>query len=354
MRINNDYWRAILSVTKVSSDTGSAKNSSESLQNLVPGQQVKGEVLARLSDQVYLVKIAGDIYRTELPEPARPGSTLNLTYRSGEPRPEFALQRNSSDASPVKLSPATAWLTNALKESPDQTAARTVRALEPLLNAPPANIALLAASLRNSLMFSGVFYESHLLQWFLGEKRLDDILKESRLRLEAMAKKGKDSLSDTSSPDDLALLTDKNSTWAKASENVNQRDGTNRTPSMVDPAAAPLLREQVETLMTGIFHWQGTAWQNQEMEWEVAKQEGEKDEDAENSCWRTTVRLSLPNLGSLSATLIFTGEGIQGRVITESAATRDEMRRELTSLERSMSDSGLTLTDMVIEHSDER
>jgi hypothetical protein len=354
VRINNDYWSAILSVTKVSGDTGSAKSNSGSLQNLVPGQQVKGEVLARLSDQVHLVKIAGDIYRTELPEPTRPGTTLNLAYRSGEPRPEFALQRGNNEASPVKLSQVTAWLTNNLKGLTDQTAARTVRTLEPLLNAPPANTALLAASLRNSLTFSGVFYDSHLLQWYLGEKRLDEMLKESRLRLEAMANKAKVPPSGTSLPDELALLTDKNNSWSTSLENVNPRDGMNRNPSLVDPAAAPLLREQVETLMTGIFHWQGSVWQNQEMEWEVAKHEGENDQDAENSCWRTTVRLSLPNLGSLSATLIFTGEGIHGRIITESAATRDEMKRELTSLERSMCDSGLTLTDMVIEHSDER
>jgi len=92
MRINNDYWRAILSVTKVSGDTGATQNRSDSLQNLVPGEQVKGEVLARLSDQVHLVKIEGNIYRTEFArtDPARNHS-----------QPDVPLRRTTSGVCPA-------------------------------------------------------------------------------------------------------------------------------------------------------------------------------------------------------------------------------------------------------------
>lgn len=354
MRINNDYWRAILSVTKVSGDTGATQNRSDSLQNLVPGEQVKGEVLARLSDQVHLVKIEGNIYRTELPEPTRPGTTLNLTYRCGEPRPEFALQRDRNEASPVRLSPATSWLNNVLKETPGQPSARTATSFEPLLNTQPTNTTALAASLRNALNFSGIFYESHLLQWFLGERRLDEVLKESRLRLASMVKKEKDPLSGSPTPEDSNALSAKNNVLATLLENGKPREGMSNITALADPTATLLLREQVETLLSGIFHWQGTAWQNQEMEWEVEKQDQESEQDANHGSWRTTVRMSLPNLGSISATLVFTGKEIQGRVITDSAATRDTMRQELGSLERSMADSGLALSDMIIEHSNER
>jgi flagellar hook-length control protein FliK len=353
VKINNEYWRSILSATKVSDKSGTAENRSGSLQNLVPGQQVKGEVLARLSDQVYLVKIAGDLYRTELPEPTPTGTNLTLTFRTSEPRPEFSLQSNRSEASPVRLSPTAASLNEALRVPSAQTSAQAVKSLEPLLTSPPADSSALAASLRNALSFSGLFYESHLLQWFLGERLLEDIKKESRLRLASMAKMGKEPLSETNTGEKPGIFAEKNLIAALTSENDELPDGRNLITALPDQVTSPLLREQVETLLSGIFHWQGTVWQDQEMEWEVEKQAGGRDHESEHS-WRTTIRLHLPNLGSLSATLISSDEGITGRITTDSTETKNEMQRELGGLEERMAGSGLTLLSMAIGQHDER
>lgn len=353
MRINNDYWRSILSATKVSTETGTPDNRSGSLQHLVPGQQVQGEVLARLSDQVYLVKIAGDIYRTELPEPTQTGTKLALTFRTSEPRPEFSLQSDRSDVSPVRLSPTAASLIEALKVPSDQTSAQSIKSLEPLLTSPPANSLALAVSLRNALSFSGLFYESHLLQWVLGERLFADIQKESLLRLASLAKSRKEPLSDAPASEGLGLIADKKGFLTLALENDEQPDNLKHISALSESLTSSLLREQVETLLSGIFHWQGSVWQGQDMAWEVEKRESESDQDCGQS-WQTSIHLSLPNLGEVSATLVSSDEGITGRITTDSTTTKITMQQELKCLEDKMIASGLPLRTMTIEQRDER
>lgn len=353
MRINNDYWRAILSVTKVSAEAGTPENRSGSLQNLVAGQQVKGEVLARLSDQVYLVKIAGDIYRTELPEPARPGAQLTLTYRTSEPRPEFSLQSTRSDAAPVRLSPAAASLSEALKGPATQPSLQPVKSLEPLLSSSQANTSVLATSLRNALSFSGLFYESHLLQWHVGERLLTDIQKESRLRLATMAKMAKDPVPGETLSASPGHQESNDDLLAKILRNDELPDNRSPIAAPAEQLASALLREQLETLLSGVFHWQGNVWQDQELAWDVEKQAGESDQEGEQS-WKTSIRLTLPNLGEVSATLVSSAEGIKGQITTDSTATKNAMRQELAGLEKNLADSGLTLISMAIEERDER
>jgi len=353
MRINNDYWRTILSVTRVSPGADAQEQRPGSLQNLVEGQKVKGEVLARLSEQVYLVKIAGEIYRTELPEPARPGSQLTLTYRTSEPRPEFSLQSTRNDAAPVRLSPTAASLSEVLKAAPSQTAIQSVKSLEPLLSSPQANVSGLAESLRNALSLSGLFYESHLLQWHLGERLLTDIQKESRLRLSTMARTAKESVPDANvsvpsehGESDKGLLS-------QILQNDELPENLGYIRGISDQLTSALLRDQLETLLSGVFHWQGSVWQDQEMSWEVDKQAGGSDQEDEQS-WRTTIRLTLPNLGNICATLTSNDEGITGRITTDSASTKDMMQKELTTLEDKMAGSGLPLISLSIEENDER
>ncbi|MHC1698356.1 MAG: flagellar hook-length control protein FliK [Geobacteraceae bacterium] len=353
MKINDDYWRALLSGTKVSPEAGVPENHAGSLQNLATGQQVKGEVLARLSDQVYLVKIAGDIYRTELTEPARPGAQLTLTFRTSEPRPEFSLQSTRNDASPVRLSPTAASLSEALKDPASHPPLQAVKSLEPLLGSPQTNASGLATSLRNALSFSGLFYESHLLQWHVGERLLSDIQKESRLRLATMALMAKEPAPDANIAASPDLMEGNNGLSSHIMQHDELPDNRRYSTAFPDQLTSALLREQVETLLSGVFHWQGSVWRNQEMSWDVEKQTGKCDQEDEQS-WRTTIRLALPNLGEVRATLVSSDEGITGRITTASASTKNVMQKELASLEEKMAGSGLTLISMAIEEGDER
>ncbi|HOP40257.1 MAG TPA: flagellar hook-length control protein FliK [Geobacteraceae bacterium] len=349
MKITIDYWRSLLSLTRVSEGANAAEKHPEPFRNLAPGQQVRGDVLARLSDNTYLVKISGNIYRTELPEPIRPGSTLALTFRGSEPRPEFSLQRDPTKSSPVRISPVTAWLTETIGNSPRQPSPQSLTNIGTLLESPATNTAALATSLRNALAFSGIFYESHLAQWLLGERLLNDIQKESRLRLAFMAKNIKKTESVKTIFEKLGLVPGDDNPLNTGPSEKGATTEPPRLPGLDEPHSSPLVRQQLETLLSSIFRWQGMAWENQDMEWEVEKQE-KKDDREENQSWRTTIRLQLPNLGSINATLMIAEDGIHGKITTGLSATRHEMQKELAYLERTMADSGLILKDMVIEH----
>jgi hypothetical protein len=147
-------------------------------------------------------------------------------------------------------------------------------------------------------------------------------------------------------------LTDTNGSLAAATKNNDLPDRRLNITALSDPLTSSFLREQLETLVSGIFRWQDTVWQDQEMEWEVEKQNADSDHDSEHP-WRTSIRLCLPKLGSISATLAYSEKGISGRITTDSSATKDQMQRELGSLEQSMAGSGLTLSDMVIAYDKE-
>lgn len=347
MKINIDYWRSILSLAKISEKPGSAENNAAPFRNLVPGQQVSGEVLARLSDQVHLVKIAGGIFRTELPQPLPPGTTLTLTFRSNDPRPEFSMQRAASGPTPVKFSPVTTWLSETIGKPQQHLKAWSNVNLEPLLGATAGNTAALANSLRNALAYSGIFYESHLAQWVQGERLIKDIEKESSFRRACLAKDTKEPKAGKNILEKLGLVPGETVPPNTEPGAEEETVAPHRLPSLTDPHLTPLVREQLETLLSGIFRWQGPAWQDQEMEWAVEKHEKDCNQAQEHS-WRTTIRMQLPNLGTIDATLMITGEAIEGKITTDSPTTRKEMQNELKHFEHALAAAGLTLKDMVL------
>jgi len=317
-------------------------------QVFLPGQQVKGEVLARLSDQVYLVRIAGQEYRTELPLELRAGDQLELTFRTAEPRLSFALSEHTVQASPATISPAAYRLSRLMALAQGAASVRPDMAFAPLLDAHPFDPAGMAASLQRSLSFSGLFYESHLLRWLSGERTLAELLKESRARLSALRgrENGEECRNlrqdvealhqETTGPDASPLGS------SEAAGTLEEMLGTASLSSL------PLVREQLAVLLSGVVRWQGEVWPDQEMEWDLER-EAEGPEGAEEPAWRTTIRLQLPNLGTVSATLAVSGEGIRGELLSDSPATREFMGQGLTRLQDAMAESGLRLHEMVIE-----
>lgn len=348
MRINDDTGLRIPAGTRIANPSEDSGRQPSRLPALTPEQQVKGEVFARLSDQVYLIRIAGEIYRTELPMPLRPGEQLLLTFRVNEPRPTFTLQSTPFDAAPVKFSPTASWLSNVLTDTVNNRSAPLLRAPAPLVTSPPADAATLASLLRNSLTHSGLFYESHLLQWYLGERVLTDIMKEPQARLAARREQGKTVRA-------LDLPRGETEPPTRESLEPGSLDGEPETPGvmkeMLDlaaPSAIPVIREQIAVLLSGMLRWQGEVWPGQDMEWDIARGDDGPEQETGQS-WQTGIRLHLPNLGSLNANLTFTSGGIRAALKTDSPVTKELMEKEFESLGRNMAESGLRLLELVVE-----
>lgn len=154
---------------------------------LTPGQMVHGEVMANLANSRYLVRIANELLRMEIPLNLQPGQAVELTYVTDEPRLVFALSKSDNSGTPVQISDTGRWLNTLAQGAGDTPGTTPLPRLSLAISTPPRDPALLAEGLKNVLTRSGVFYESHLAQWVRGERPLADLLREPQGQLSPLA-----------------------------------------------------------------------------------------------------------------------------------------------------------------------
>lgn len=344
MRIDHEYWLRVFSPDANRPANENADRPLAPRPDFHPGQQVRGEVLARFSEQVYLVRIAGQAYRTELPLSLKPGDPLELTFRTAEPRLSFTLRDITLEASAATISSTAARLSRVMSELQGGSASRPAVAFAPLRDAHPSDPAGLAASIQKSLSFSGLFYESHVVRWMLGERLLADLLKEPQARLAMLRGKRNGEAPNDISPEtagpDIAPPGPAGSEPAGIIEELLGAD------SLV---SLPMVREQLAVLLSGVVRWQGEVWHGQEMEWDV-ESEPEAHDGSGDTAWRTTIRLELPRLGAIAATLAITGSEVRGEITAGSSDSVDYLRRELDRLKNGMAETGLRLTEMAVDY----
>lgn len=155
--------------------------------NLTPGQMVQAEVMANLPDSRYLIRLANQLLRMELPLNLQPGQTVELTFVSEEPRLVFALSKEANSGVPVRISDTGRWLNQLATSRNDAAQSTPLPRPSVILQEPPRDTGRLAEGLRTALTRSGVFYESHLSQWVRGERPLADLLREPQGSLSRLA-----------------------------------------------------------------------------------------------------------------------------------------------------------------------
>jgi hypothetical protein len=309
---------------------------------LTPGQQVQAEVMASLPNQRFLARIAGKLFNIELPIIVQPGETLQLTFVTGEPHLTFTLSRAGNSSAPVSISDTGRLLNQLSMNGADPRQAGGVTRNSAILNGPPVDTSLFARLLGEALTLKGIFYESHLLQWFLGERQARELLKEPQGKLSSRGKslaEGKpaqksgadatDGLTEEALPDELIF--------------------TDRSSEPVDPRTVPIVREQLETLHSGQVLWHGEVWPRQEMEWCIREEKRASGEGVEKS-WVSTLRLELPSLGGVAATLRLEKEGLSIHINADRESASAIMQMEQQTLAQAMSAAGIKLLNVAVEH----
>jgi hypothetical protein len=320
------------------------------------GQQLQGNILSRLSDGSFLVKIAGTAARMMLPAGAEVGDSLPMTLVSTGPRPTFLLGTDASGvtarlaaqqgdttaavaskAALVNLEtlstslPATTGnailsdagrLINQLLSAAQQSGApNAVLGKEPLVKSPAAGTDQIASALQNALTASGVFYESHVVGWADGNRTLSDLLKEPQAQL------------------------------AQLSANTGKADAS------LPPDLAQLVNVQLNTLENQRLQWQGEIWPGQAMNWEISKDapdKGSEDGTSEkNETWQSAVRFNLPSLGTVSASIQLVGEHLQIHVRTSTEETASSLRTHAGKLADALGAAGTFLDSLTVKQ-DER
>lgn len=115
------------------------------------------------------------------------------------------------------------------------------------------------------------------------------------------------------------------------------------------PNMQHLVQQQLQLLSDGKLVWQGLLWGNQWLEWEIdpdqhATEEQKQEGKPMERYWQTTLKLSLPQLGALEATLHLSANGrvqLQLKTAQDSSAAR--LRQAQQALNSQFAAAGLEL-----------
>ena len=323
------------------------------------GKSMQAEVLSRLGDGSFLVKLAGTAARMMLPANPQPGSAVPLTLLSLDPRPTFqltdapqsaviaafvdhtaqpartgasaAMQRaasqfgaappaeqlpdaDSASAQPT-LSPAARAISSVLQVAAGAVHPQTaIVAPLPLLPAASADPARLAAVLKDAIGESGLFYESHVAEWSAGKRPLGDLQREPQMQRGA---------------------------WPHAS-----------AAATTDPATAQFINLQLTSQEQGRVAWQGELWPGQHMAWQINRDapspRGQDDGEAPEPPWRSALRLRFPLLGEISATLVLAGDQLHIQLQAGSSEVGTLLRSRAGALHHALEASGALPASLTI------
>jgi hypothetical protein len=341
------------------------------------GKPLPAEVLALLDDGTQLVRIADAQARMALPVGTKVGDTMNMVMVAKEPRPTF-LVVPPDESAPSSLSPAGRLIANLLQSTP-QDKALPIQPKTPVIAAAQPAVPLpsqaMAEAMQHSVEYSGVFYESHLHQWLDGSRPLEELQREPQAQLNARspqpARAGTDAepLSSAQLARLAARLNDSGSIAGGKEggaailarliddSNARQMQVTGRSATDVTviapnqgalpelaQEAAGLIQQQLATLEQQRIQWRGELYPGQPMEWDIARDAPPKESpQAPEASWTSQLRLELPMLGDIAATVRLVGGKVQIQVDTENAAAGDLLQANGTALANAMADAGLPL-----------
>ncbi|MCK6398892.1 hypothetical protein [Thauera aminoaromatica] len=153
------------------------------LPELVPGQRFLATLQRTLPDGSFRAVVAGQQMTLALDGSAKAGDTLELEVTQLTPRTVFARVVGGEAATTAGASaqPAlsqTGRLISFLLTGQPVPSAASLAGNRPLLDAPPTAGSQLVPVLRQALGQSGLFYESHQVQWVLGKLETAALLRE--------------------------------------------------------------------------------------------------------------------------------------------------------------------------------
>jgi hypothetical protein len=336
------------------------------LPEMRPGQVFSARIQEVLPENSYKAVVAGRLLTLSLPEGAKAGDTLELVVVGRTPRAIVAQRSDGAGGAMAPFNNATlsragqliASLLGAEGEAPPPA---SFSRGGPVLARVPANAAEIARELppglSRALAGSGMFYESHQVQWALGQRPLTSLLAEPQGRysepalLRAAAEGGEES----------ALAVRRESTAAPSARDLQQAMAgreqlpaglTDNDAAASGPARAvtipdelrPLVQQQLEAGASNRLVWQGEVWPDQTMEWEIHRDgSGDAEIPDATDVWQTRLRLSLPRLGEIDVRLQFSGGSVNVMLEAPVAASGSKLQAALPALQQSFSAAGLTL-----------
>ena len=349
--------------------TTPARQLADALSELVPGQRVMAEIQALLPNGTYRAIVAQRDVTLALPFSAKPGDSLELEVVDTKGKLTLAVvaeragnPATSGESVPTTLSP-TGRLISDLLGGIDAQGKRAQPALlngnQPVVNKFPENPAELVPLLKDALSKSGMFYEAHQARWIDGNLPKEALLQEPQGKLSTALPSSPtppDKPAETAHQPTTALPAPSPEAAKQAAETPLSAPAKNnavdatvvpRTPTtnIVPADLTPIVQQQLDALATQNFVWQGQVWPGQQMQWEIEENPERQPGGTDGADqWRTRLRLTLPNLGTIDASLrLRGGKDLELVLAADNEAARQDLAAGSEALGKRLEDSGLRL-----------
>lgn len=376
------------------SAVASVRKLKDALADLVPGQRLLAQIQSLLPNGTYRAIVAQKEIVLALPNLAKPGDSLELEVVENDGQIAFALVQQKSakqgesalDSVATSLS-KTGKLISDLLTPPDsegrKPASLVLNNNQPIIASSQISTTEIAPALKQSIAQSGMFYESHQAAWAEGKLPTAALLAEPQGQFSSpqtllLAQQNPDAnpfedalhrpIADLSK-DQLAQLqadgseahtkdtpTSDTTSVGKDSASFVGLPTENRATNQIPQSLSPIIQQQLEAFASQNYSWQGVAWPGQQMEWEITEEadhgQSQGDEDAYR--WQTNLKLRLPALGDLAATIRLRGAN---KIDVQLSASSPDAEIQLSlggpALNQQMEDAGLYLASFGVVHADE-
>lgn len=340
---------------------------SADLREFQQGQAFRARIQEVLPENTYKAIVAGRLMTLSLPEGAKAGDTLDLVV-VGHARQTIVAQRGTAAAEPeiapfenASLSRTGQLIASLFGAEGEALPPARLSPGGPVLAKVPANAAEIARDLppglSRAVAGSGMFYESHQVQWALGQRSLASLLAEPQGRfsnptlLLLVATGGEEPVpmtrggaaTATPSATDLQQAAGKLAPLPTGSADSGIEAAAERQLTIPEELR-PLVQQQLEAGASNRLIWQGEVWPNQIMDWEIHRdQSGAADTPEPGEVWQTRLRLSLPRLGEVDVRLQLSGDVVSVMLTATGAASGASLESALPGLQQSFAAAGLNL-----------
>lgn len=272
------------------------------------GREYVAQVISRLDDKTHLVKVDQAILKMELGNAAQTGQTITLRYIQDSPVPTFSLNASNANSptteSTAQLSHAARLIGQHLQEAENKGVSNRHEAGIVVTQSPKDSL-MIAQGLRQAVVNSGLFYESHLNEMAQGARSVAAIMQEPQ----------------------------------------------NQNPAQI----STLMSQQLAMLEQHRLSWHGEIWPGQKMDWDVVVQErkdaeANEQQDAEISDRPvlSEMTLQLPQLGKITAKLRIVNNHVSIDFSVEQSTTLDILQNKSHGLTKAVLNSGLQLDGVTI------
>lgn len=225
-----------------------------------------------------------------------------------------------------------------------------IRPAAPLVPQPAAAPAAIAHALQQSIVASGVFYESHLARWTLQRTSPAALLEQPQARWGPSTAVADPGAVPQSAPAPWPLAAPDGEVPAASPAGL---PGAAPAAATGVPEAAPsLVRQQLEALETGQILWRGDLWPGQSAAIEITDDERQRA-PGQAPAWRTRLNLTLPGLGPIEARLALSGQRIHLELGADNAVCAASLAAALPELAMALGERGLELAPVRIDHGGE-